>query len=111
MENSYEEFKAITDKYYTDWQIPGIDIFIALLDRHIIKLRKKDGELHEATFSVPKSMGDALVLGLRYQKKDRTFSEDLFLFRKGKPIQRGYRGELEKIVPEYRGTHKGGPNT
>ena len=110
MENSYEEFKAITDKYYTDWQMPEICIFVALLDRYGIKLRKKDGELQEVTFSVPKSMGGALVLGFRYQKKNETFSEDLFLFRKGKPIQRGYRGELEEIVPEYRGTHKGGPN-
>ncbi len=110
MDNSYEEFKSITDKYYTDWQMPDIDVFVKLLNRHGIKLRDKDGALHEATFSVPKSMKDALVLGIRYQKKGGTFSEDLFLFRKGKPIQKGYRGELEKIVPEYKGTHKGKPN-
>lgn len=111
MENSYKAFKTITDKYYTDWKMPKIDTSIELLNRCGIKLRKKDGALREATFSVPKSMGDALVLGLRYQKKDRTFSEDLFLFRKGNPIQRGYRGKLEKIIPEYRGTHKSEPNT
>lgn len=111
MDNSYQEFKAITDKYYTDWQMPPINFFIDLLDRYGVKLRNKDGQLHEATFSVPKSVSEALVLGIRYQKKGGTFSEDLFLFQKGKPIQRGYKGELEKIVPEYKGTHKGGPNT
>ena len=111
MENSYKEFKTITDKYYTDWQMPNICFFVELLDRYGIKLRKNDGNLHEATFSVPKSINDALVLGIRYQKKDGTFSEDLFLFRKGKPIQKGYKGELEKIIPEYEETHKGKPNT
>lgn len=111
MDNSYQEFKAITDKYYTDWQMPPINVFVDLLDGYGIKLRNKDGQLREATFSVPKSVSDALFLGIRYQKKDETFSEDLFLFQKGKPIQRGYKGELEKIVPEYKETHKGSPNT
>ena len=111
MDNSYAEFKTITDKYYTDWQMPNISVFVELLNRHGIQLRERDGELHEATFSVPKSMKDALVLGIRYQKKDGTFSEDLFLFCKGKQIQRGYRGELEKVISEYTGTHKGKPNT
>ena len=111
MDNSYEEFKAITDQYYTDWQMPKIDVFVKLLDRYGIELRNKDGDLREVTFSVPKSKKEALVLGVRYQKKDGTFSEDLFLFQKGNPIQKGYRGELEKILPEYKGTHKGKPNT
>lgn len=110
-DTSYEEFKSITDKYYTDWQMPAINVFIELLDRGGIKLRNKDGILHEATFSVPKSIKDALVLGIRYEKKDSSFSEDHFLFRKGKPIKKGYKGELEKIIPEYKGTHKGRPNT
>jgi len=109
--DAYEEFKSITDKYYTDWQMPQIDVLIELLKQHGIELRKKDNQLYEATFSVPKSLSDALVLGMRYRKDDGTFSEDLFLFQKGKPIRKGYRGKLEKIIPEYKGTHKGGPNT
>lgn len=91
--------------------MPPIKLFIDLLDKHGVSLRNKDGQLHEVTFSVPKSVSDALVLGIRYQKKDKTFSEDLFLFQKGKPIKNGYRGELEKILPEYKETHKGSPNT
>lgn len=111
MDTSYEEYKMITDKYYTDWQMPPIEVFIDLLNRHGINLRNKDGDLHEATFSVPKSISDALVLGMRYRKNDGSFSEDLFLFQKGQPIQSGYKGELERVVPEYAGTHKGNPNT
>ena len=111
MDNSYIEFKAITDKYYTDWQMPSINIFSKLLSRYGINLRQKDGVLHEATFSVAKSMPYALVLGIRYQKKDGSFSEDLFLFHKDKQIQQGYKGKLEKIIPEYIGSHKGKPNT
>lgn len=111
MNEPYEELKAITDQYYTDWQMPKIGIFVDLLNKYGINLRDKDGVLHEITFSVPKSINNALVLGVRYQKKDGTFSEDLFLFQKGNDVQRGYKGKLERTVPEYRGTHKGKPNT
>jgi len=82
----------------------GIFVTSKISDTKTVLMNVGDGVV------VPKSMKDALVLGIRYQKKGGTFSEDLFLFRKGKPIQKGYRGELEKIVPEYKGTHKGKPN-
>lgn len=111
MDNSYEEFKTITDKYYTDGQMPSIKVFIDLLNCYGIKLRQKDGELHETTFSVPKSSKNALVLGMRYIKKDGSYSEDLFLFEKNKSIQKGYKGKVEKTLPEYQNTHKGIPNT
>lgn len=111
MNNPYEEFKKITDDYYADWQMPSPEVFIDLLNRYGIKLRQKDGKLHEATFSVPKSRKAALFLGIRYRKRDGSFSEDLFLFEKGKPIKTGYKGKLERILPEYGGTHKGKPNT
>lgn len=111
MDNSYKEFKAITDKYYTNWQMPNIQVFINLLANYGIKLRQKDGKLHEATFSVPKSLKDALVLGMRYFKKDKSYSEDLFLFRKNFSIQKGYKRKIEKILPEYKNTHKGNPNS
>ena len=111
MDSSYEELKTITDKYYTDWQMPDISVFVELLNRYGIQLREKNGELHEANFSIPKSIGKALMLGIRYGKIDGTFSEDLFLFREGKRIQKGYKGSFEEIIPEYTGSHKGKPNT
>lgn len=111
MGSPYEDFKAITDQYYTDWKMPSIQVFIALLSKYGIKLRGKDGKLHEATFSVPKTEKDALVLGMRYKKNDDSYSEDLFLFRKNQPIQVGYRGAIEQVLPEYTGTHKRTPTT
>lgn len=46
---------------------------------------------------------------MRYRKEDRTFTEDHFLCSdtlRGLQIDRFYRGRLEKVFPEYRGTHK-----
>lgn len=112
MNDPYEQFKKITDKYYTDWNMPNINVFVELLNRYGIKLRQKDGELHEITFSKPESKEEALVLGVRYKKKDNSYSEDLFLFQQGEKIEKGYKGRLEKgIIPEYSGTHKELPNT
>lgn len=91
--------------------MPDIYIFVDLLKKYKIKLRKKDGKLHEVTFSIPKSKKNSIVLGFRYEKKDGSFSEDLFLFQEGKEIVQGYRGKLEKILPEYKGTHKKNPST
>lgn len=108
--DSYEELKAITDKYYTDWQMPSVNVFTDLLARHGVRLRQKDGVLHEVTFSVPKSVQNGLVLGLRYRKRDGSFSEDPFLFQEGRGIKTGYRGSLEGMLPEYSGTHKRVPS-
>lgn len=110
-DTSYLELKAITDQYYTDWKMPPIKVFSDLLKKHGIGLRNKDGELLHITFSIPTSLKDAIVLGVRYEKKDGSFSEDLFLFREKKPIEKGYKGRLEKTLPEYKGMHKRVPDT
>jgi hypothetical protein len=111
MDTSYQELKEITDQYYTDWQMPAIKTFIDLLNKHGVGLRNKDGDLHEATFSIPKSIPIGIVLGMRYKKIDESYSEDLYLFQPEKKVISGYRGELEKILPEYKNTHKLKPNT
>ena len=113
MENSYEELKLITDKYYTDWIVPGVNVFIELLRKYRIETcKRKDGILYEVNFSIPKSVKDGIVVGFRYKKKDNSFSEDLFLFQKNKKIIKGYRGSLENsILVEYSETHKLPPNT
>jgi hypothetical protein len=46
------------------------------------------------------------LIGLRYLKKDKTYTEDHFLFGKGHAITKFYQGKAEKILPEYKGTHK-----
>jgi len=49
-----------------------------------------------------------LVIGLRYIKKDGSFTEDLFEFQSLKPndISKYYKGKYENKRTEYRGTHK-----
>jgi hypothetical protein len=51
----------------------------------------------------------ALVLGLRYQKRDTTHTEDHFLFKQeadGIVVTPYYGRGLERVLPEYVGTHK-----
>jgi len=111
MDKSYLDLKKITDKYYTDWQMPDAQIFIDLLNDNGIKIRQKDGELIETTFSIPKTLKNSIVLGFRYRKKDNSYSEDLFIFRLDYKIVRGDKSYMEKILPEYKNTHKGKPNS
>lgn len=106
MNNAYGEFKSITDEYYRTGLMPDINVFIDLLRKYGYKLRQDDGDLNHATFSVPESKKDALVLGLRYLKKNGTWTEDHFLFHKDKAIAPHYRGKMERILSEYKGTHK-----
>lgn len=79
---------------------------IALLHNKGIQLRQDDGELKQLTVSRPTSVASAFVIGLRYQKRDGTPTEDLFSIERGRSIEHHYRGDLERKWPEYRGTHK-----
>ena len=87
--------KAITEK----------DI-LALLESQGIRIRRDDGDLKQLTVSKPTSVTSAFVIGLRYDKRDGTQTEDHFAFEKGRPVERHYRATLERKWPEYRGTHK-----
>lgn len=109
-DKSYDELKAVLDQYYTDWKMPGMKVFLNILAKYGVRPRNKDGKLCEITFSIPKTVTDGIVLSLRYEKENESYSEDLFLFELGKPIQKGYRGALERVLPEYKDTHKGEPN-
>jgi hypothetical protein len=79
---------------------------IALLQSERIRIRQDDGELRQLTISRPTSVTSAFVIGLRYEKRDGTPTEDLFSVEEGRPIESHYRGSLERRWPEYRGTHK-----
>jgi hypothetical protein len=111
MSQSYKKLKQITDKIYSELEQNGKILHYGndikkLLLEYKIKLRQKDGKLDQITISIPISKPKALVVGLRYIKIDRTKSEDLFLFEEGKDIVKGYKGKLEKLLPEYKNTHK-----
>jgi hypothetical protein len=94
----FQELKQITDNVYlhldrTGTIIPYGNAIKDLLLKHEIKLRNKGKK-------------KAIVVGLRYIKNDGSKTEDLFLFEEGKDIVAGYKGRLEKILPEYKGSHK-----
>jgi hypothetical protein len=84
-----------------------------ILGEHGIWLRQHDGDLVQINFSVPRSDASALVLGLRYRKRDGSLTEDHFLCTQtadGLKIDSYYRGDLERALREYLGTHKEQPD-
>lgn len=110
MDQSYVELKKITDRVYEtlaqDQQIDFTTDVTNLLGRYGINLRQRDDILHQVNISIPTSVNNAVVVGLRYIKKDGSKTEDLFLFQQNQSIIKGYKGRLEKIIKEYSGTHK-----
>lgn len=86
---------------------------LGLLSRAGIKPRQDDGELMQINLSIPTSIEAAFVIGLRYIKKDSTFTEDHFLCQRDSQavtnpmeIAPYYRGRLESLLSEYVCTHK-----
>lgn len=104
--NPYCELKAITDAVYAKERDKYAKDVIGVLNKCGIKLREKDGTLREVNISIPKSNKECILVGFRYIKKDRSFTEDHFLFEKGKPIKSFYKGKIESVLPEYKGAHK-----
>lgn len=77
-----------------------------LLNSAGIHIRRDDGKLRQMTLSKPTSVIDTLAIGLRYDKRDGTPTEDLFAVKRGDSIQSHYRGDIQRQWLEYRGTHK-----
>src|SRR5258708_30436469 len=77
-----------------------------LLKDRVIRIRQDDGDLKQITVSRATSVSSGFVLGLRYVKRDGTCSEDLFAVEGHGFLQAHYKGSLQKIWPEYKGTHK-----
>lgn len=105
IDKSYEELKNITDARYAGNTERYFEKVITLLEKYGIKPRQKDGELLETNISIPKSVKNAIVVGLRYGKKDGSNAEDLFLFQQNHPVVPYYKGSLENKLKEYLGTH------
>jgi hypothetical protein len=82
-DNSYQDVKSITDSIYSGkLKNPTAEIFLEILNKYRIKLRQKDGVFDHITYSISKSQKDCILIGIRYRKKDCTFTEDHFLFQK-----------------------------
>lgn len=111
MDKSYSDLKRIADRAYEKLEREGhpgpfASRVLALLGKYDIKPRQKDGNLSQLNISIPSSVKNGVVVGLRYTKQNGTKTEDLFLFRADSPIAKGYKGNLEKILREYKETHK-----
>lgn len=105
MDVSRLELISIIHSYHQNAESFG-DSTIKLLEKYGFKLRQKDGVLYSIIISYPKTIQNSIVVGLRYVKKDGTYTEDHFLFTEDNPIKAFYKGSIEKILPEYKGTHK-----
>lgn len=106
-DNSYQDIKKITDSIYSGrLKNPTAEIFLETLNKYGVKLRQKDGAFDHITYSIPQSQKDCILIGVRYKKKNNTFTEDHFLFQKNFCIRKFYKRQIEKVLPEYKGTHK-----
>jgi hypothetical protein len=106
MNKSYAELKDIWGRFVDGDRSSTENGILALLNGQGIGVRQDDGELKQLTVSKPTSAENALVIGLRYIKRDGTQTEDLFSLEEARPVERHYKGTLEQKWPEYGGTHK-----
>lgn len=107
--DSYFELKDYTDSVYAGKNVFSGESVLNILLKYGIHIRNKDGILHRVNVSIPKSKRNNIVVGLRYRKNNGTHTEDHFLFEEEKPIQKYYKGKIEKVLFEYEGTHKAQP--
>lgn len=106
MKDVFTELEGLWSRHiHGDRKDMGQEILDLLKDQGI-RIRQDDGELRQVTLSKPTSVNSGFVVGLRYDKRDGTQTEDLFPVEKGRPIQGYYKGSLQKQWPEYQGTHK-----
>lgn len=103
---SYLELKTVTDVVYAGVKEKWAKDVVGILSKYNIRLRQKNGQLYSVNISIPKSKSNCILVGLRYIKSDKTYTEDHFLFEENKPIVAFYKGKLENVLGEYKGTHK-----
>lgn len=113
MNEPYSGLENIWNRLHTGELVDIESGIRALLSRQGIKIRQNDGVLRQINLSIPKTIEDAFVIGLRYVKRDGTCTEDHFLCQKHMEpsasrlqIEPHYKKRLEFKLPEYRGTHK-----
>ena len=104
--NSYLELRTITDAVYAD-SLGKSEAFkqaYAVLSKYGIRLRDKDGTNPVMTLSPPDD--NTLVMGVRYVKVGGGNTEDHFLFSRDTDLYRCKGKELERILPQYKGSHE-----
>ncbi len=104
----FEELKIKSDACYAGLISPR-EIFVRAFELLRIfdpkfKLRQDDGKPFKLNFSVPQTLNDSLVVGIRYRKRNGSHREDHFVFTRSE-ITKFYGNDLEKNAKEYQGTH------
>ncbi len=103
---SYLELRTITDAVYAG-KMELSDAFkkaYALLNKYGIRLRDKDGQAPIMTLSPADD--NTLVMGIRYLKDSGRTTEDHFIFRRDADLYRCKGKEIDKLLPNYKGSHE-----
>jgi hypothetical protein len=104
----YEQVRSVHDTAVQTHDASGLREIPKILNGCGIRCREDDGRLLSTNLSVPTSVGETITIGLRYEKRDQTLTEDIFEITKNNPnvITSYYKGLYQAKRPEYRGTHK-----
>jgi len=108
MTTKYEQAKCIHDLAVKTHDASELRKIPSLLNNWGRKCRSDD-ELLWTNLSMPMSIGETIIIGLRYKKKiDGTLTEDIFELNNKNPdkLSPHYKGQYQLLCPEYKGTHK-----
>jgi hypothetical protein len=100
------ELQAIWNRHIAGDKSRTASDVVALLYIHGIRLRLCDGYLRQLTVSIPTSVCSGYAIGVRYEKKDGSHTEDLFAVEPARRIRHYPKGALQREWPEYKNTHK-----
>ena len=108
MATKYEKIKNIHELAVKTHDAKALTEIASLLNGWDIKCREGDGKLLWINLSLPTSIGETITIGLRYEKKDTTLTEDIFELSNKSPnkITPYYKGKYQKHRLEYKNTHK-----
>lgn len=113
MNKTYSELNRIWNAYISQEKKDFSDDVHNILTLQGIGLREDGSILKQITISTPTKETDSYVVGLRYLKKDNTYTEDQYFCPKNKParyldkeIKLYPKNKLEILLAEYKGTHK-----
>jgi len=108
MKSKYEQLRHIHDLAVTNHDASMLKEILKMLNSWDIKCRVDDGQLLWTNLSQPTSVEETITIGLRYMKKDKSLTEDVFEVSSSNPekVVSFYKGKYERIRLEYKGTHK-----
>jgi len=104
----FDQVKSIHERTVKTHDASALLEIPTMLNSWGIKCREKDGQLLWTNLSVPTTIGETIVIGFRYKKKDQTLTEDIFELSKNDPdeVAPYYKGQYQTVRPEYKDTHK-----